>query len=160
MVEAMDAALSKREKVCDTLIGRFVQKEDSLEYGIEYDYNPSCSQQARDFCVLQKEDCMASKEVEETSDDTQLECPISGRNRMCEKFYWHKITAEHDESPYCLAVNVYSNATHNVSSCENHAANRLWFPTVEEGSKDKFLRELVEELQGSFKLVRDGVIEI
>ena len=148
----------RKELVCGGLVGRFVQRnQTTLEYGIEYDHFPSCTHTARDFCVLEKEDCSTSK----TSDASANKCPTSGRGNRCEKFSWSEITfvekTKKDKGDYsndqeqkttsiCVAVRANYNISHDRNGCRNHLAARLWF---EKDSGEELLRQIAKQLEGN-----------
>ena len=163
MIAAINTSITGTELTCDTLVGHFVQRKDTLEYGIKYDYYTSCNHKARDFCVLEKQDCSVS----ETSEPPSLKCPKTGRNKRCEKFLWSEINSEEevpgqDPKPkqFCVALDTYSNASHDIDSCGNYAASRLWF----QKSNEQMFNEITRNFKGNqhlfFHLEVEVLIEI
>ena len=159
MVAAINTSITGTELTCDTLVGRFVQRTNTLEYGIEYDHYASCTYKARDFCVLEKQDCSIS----DTSEPAALKCPTSGRNKRCEKFLWSDIKWKEvgpgqppTPKQFCVALNTYSNASHDIDSCGNYAASRIWFQKANE----KLFNEITRTFKGNQYLLFHCKVEV
>ena len=144
MVAEVKTSIAKKEPICDTLVGRFVQQSDTMDHVIKYDYHASCTHQVRDFCVLEKQVCSDAGKADASS----IECPKTGRNKRCEQFVWSEIKSGNDR--VCLAQNTDWKATHDKDSCRNYAASRLWF---RKSTGKKLFDEITKNFKGNLTLL-------
>ena len=146
MIAAINNSVQNTEMICDSLVGRFVQQNDTLEYVIQYDHYSSCSLQIRDFCVLEKKDCTASK----APSPDQLKCPEFGRNRKCEKFTWQTIElAGKGVAPVCLTLNINQNTSHNINLCDSYSGTRIWLQNPNHINRNQdWFGKMVENFKG------------
>ena len=154
----MNESIHYRTGISDALVGMFAPHPQTQENAITVQLAWSHTEEARDFCILEKIDCSSkTDEGNEGSESVdQLECPDSSKNKQCGTFEWdaYSFTKDQLERKYCIAWSTISRdsniprevAIHDRDSCGDYGATRLWF---RRSDGDEMFKALIDEVSSS-----------
>ena len=154
----MNESIHYRTGISDALVGMFAPHPQTQENAITVQLAWSHSEEARDFCILEKIDCSSKTDGENEGSESvdQLECPDSSKNKQCGTFEWddYSFTKDQLERKYCIAWSTISRdsniprevAIHDRDSCGDYGATRLWF---RRSDADEMFKALIDEVSSS-----------